>query len=77
MTYYKIKKYLTQCGLTGGQADRVRSMIREMIKDAVADIRMEKHYGVEMVGHHRVSHNGPCPEGCYYETIRCKAKRYK
>jgi hypothetical protein len=31
MTYYKIKKYLMQRGLSEGQADRVRGMIREMI----------------------------------------------
>jgi len=33
MTYYKIKKYLMKRGLTEGQADRVRGMIREMINE--------------------------------------------
>lgn len=31
-------------------------------------LRAER-YPQKVVGHHRRSHDGPCEEGCYYETV--------
>lgn len=39
MTYYRVKKYLMERGLTEGQADRVRGFIRQMINEAVDEDR--------------------------------------
>jgi hypothetical protein len=37
VTYYRIKTYLKQHGLTEGQADYVRSMIRRLVETKVCD----------------------------------------
>jgi hypothetical protein len=45
------------------------SQIRAVIKRLDADLSaMKVRPTPNGIGHHRFSHDGPCPEGCYYET---------
>lgn len=68
MTYYRILQYLKANGLDDGKAHYVRNMIRELVNESIQHTTSSLHQ-TRVVGHHRVSHDGPCPNGCYYETV--------